>query len=97
MPPYPLTCYAAGCPAEAAYKVAARWSDGVTEELKTYSLACPACLPGLLRAARSKKAACRLAPGETLDDPAAFELRRGGRDRRLVRRPDLEPESPQEV
>ena len=90
MPPYPVLCYAKGCPHEAQYKIAARWSDGVTRELKTYFLACAECLPELYRTARVKKAACRLAAGETLGDPVVFELRRGARDRELVHRPELE-------
>ena len=45
MPPYAVLCYRPGCDRPAAYKVAARWSDGVTEELKTYSLCCAECLP----------------------------------------------------
>jgi hypothetical protein len=89
---YPVLCYAAGCTAPAVYKVAARWSDGVTHELKTYALACAACLPGLLASARAKRAACRLAPGETLDEPGVYELTRGARDRALKRREDLEAE-----
>ena len=51
MPPYPVLCYAPGCTRPAAFKVAARWSDGVTGELKTYSLACPDCLAKLFAAA----------------------------------------------
>jgi hypothetical protein len=90
MPPYPVLCYAKSCSREARYKIAARWSDGVTRELKTYFLACSECLPDLYRTARVKKAACRLAGGETLADPEVFEMRRGARDRELVRRPDLE-------
>lgn len=90
MPPYPVMCYARGCPREAAYKIAARWSDGVTGELKTYFLACAECLPGLYRAARAKQAACRLAAGETLGPPEVFEMRHGARDRELVRRPEPE-------
>ena len=90
LPPYRVMCYAPGCPNEAAYKIAARWSDGVTSELKTYSLACPGCVSELFRAARVKKAACRLAAGESLGDPEVFELTRGRRDRQLVRRPELE-------
>jgi hypothetical protein len=93
MPPYPVRCYAPGCPELSAYKVAAHWSDGLTDELKTYSLACPACLPALLVAARLKRAACRLAPGETLDEPGVYQLSRGGRDHSLARRPDLETEA----
>lgn len=90
MPSYPVRCYTPGCGAEAAFKVAARWSDGLTDELKTYGLACADCLAQLLAAARMKRAACRLAAGETLDEPGVFELSRGGRDASLTRRPELE-------
>ena len=90
MSPYPVVCYAAGCSAPAAYKIAARWSDGTTTELKTYSLACESCLARQFVAAGAKRAACRLAAGETLDAPGVYELSRGDRDRALVRRPDLE-------
>ena len=90
MPPYPVICYAKGCAREAVFKIAARWSDGVTRELKTYFLACAECLPGLFRMARIKKAECRLAAVETLGDPEVFEMTRGRRDRDLVRRPELE-------
>jgi hypothetical protein len=93
MPPYPVPCYAPGCPRPAAYKVAARWNDGVTHELKTYALACPDCLARLFAAAEGKRAACRLAPGEALDELGVYELHRGGRDVTLRRRPDLEKPS----
>ena len=91
---YPVMCYAAGCPNRAEFKIAARWSDGITTELKTYSLACAACLPALLKSAMAKRAACRLAPGETLDAPGVYELHRGDRDQTLRRRPDLEANGP---
>jgi hypothetical protein len=90
MPPYPVLCYTAGCPNLAAFKIAARWSDGITHELKTYSLACLSCLPQLFGAAVTKRAACRLAPGESLEAPGIYELHRGERDRTLKRRADLE-------
>jgi hypothetical protein len=90
MPPYPVMCYAAGCPNRAAFKVAARWSDGVTDELKTYYLACADCLAQLYASAGAKRAACRLAPGETLDAVGVYELTPATRDKQLVRRKDLE-------
>ncbi len=90
MPPYPVRCSAPGCPAAAAFKVAAHWSDGLTDELKTYALGCAACVAGLLAAARVKRAACRVAQGETLDEPGVYELSRGGRDTSLTRRAELE-------
>jgi hypothetical protein len=88
MPPYPVSCY--HCGSVAAYKIAARWSDGVTRELKTYSLACEQCLAECFQLSRDRQAACRLAAGETLEKPGIFELARGHRDRELVRRTELE-------
>ena len=93
MPHYPVICYAPGCSNEAAFKVAAQWSDGITHELKTYYLACPACLADLYARAWRKRAACRLAPGESLEEPGIYELHRGERDRALLRRRELETSS----
>jgi hypothetical protein len=90
MPPYPVLCYSRGCGRPALYKIAARWSDGVTEELKTYALCCPECLAAWFLRSCEKQAACRRAPGEILEAPGIYELARGSRDRALVRRLDLE-------
>jgi hypothetical protein len=87
---YPVLCYHPGCGQPAAFKIAARWSDGLTQELKTYALTCPNCLPDLFRRSCLKQAACRLAPGETLETPGVYELVRGRRDQQLGRREDLE-------
>jgi hypothetical protein len=92
MPQYPVLCYTRGCGRPAVYKIAARWSDGVTEELKTYALSCAECLAGWLARSREKQTTCRRAPGEILEAPGVYELARGQRDRRLVRREDLEGE-----
>jgi hypothetical protein len=90
MPPYPVLCYTKGCGKLAHYKIAARWSDGVTSELKTYALSCPECLAQWFRSSKSKQAACRRAPRETLEVPGIYDLERGKRDRTLHRRTDLE-------
>jgi hypothetical protein len=90
MPPYPVRCYQPGCGKPAVYKIAARWSDGVTQELKTYGLVCADCLAAWFRRSLERRAACRLAAGETLDAPGIYELDRGSRDRQLSRRDDLE-------
>ena len=90
MPSYPVRCYTRDCEELAVYKIAARWSDGVTQELKTYTLTCSACLAEAFRRSRAKQAACRLAPGETLESPSIYELVHGRRDSQLVRRDDLE-------
>ena len=83
MKSYPVRCYAPGCGSLAAFKIAAQWSDGVTRELKTYYLTCPACLAKLFSQAVEKHAKCRLASGETLEGPGIYEIARGERDRSL--------------
>ena len=90
MSAYPLICYTPGCGAPAVYKIAARWSDGTTHELKTYALTCPVCLASQFASAVAKRAACRLTVGETLDAPGVYDLARGARDRTLTRRSDVE-------
>ena len=90
MPPYSVICYRRDCGQPAIYKIAARWSDGVTGELKTYALTCAGCLREWFARSRAKQAACRRAPGETLEAPGIYETARGRRDQELVRREDLE-------
>jgi hypothetical protein len=90
MPPYAVLCYTPGCGQPASYKVAAAWSDGVTSELKTYGLACAACLAAWYRRAKERQAACRVAFGETLDGPGIYRIERGYRDQHLLRLPDVE-------
>jgi hypothetical protein len=87
---YPILCYRRACGKPAVYKIAARWSDGVTGELKTYALCCPDCLADWFRRSCAKQRACRLAAGESLERPGIYELLRGARDRELRRRQDLE-------
>jgi hypothetical protein len=90
IPVYPVICYQPACNQPASYKIAARWSDGVTQELKTYALSCAGCLAEQFERSKGKQRACRLAPGETLEEPGIYELARGQRDQHLVRRRDLE-------
>lgn len=92
MPPYPLICYRTGCGQPALYKIAARWSDGITGELKTYALSCEGCLPEFFHQSRQKQKACRLVPGETLEPPNIFRLAPGQHDRNLERAAQLELE-----
>ncbi len=90
MPPYPVRCSAKGCEQLGVYKIAACWSDGLTQELKTYALSCAACLAQQYAQSKTKQQACRLAPGEKLDVPGIFVLTRGKRDQQLERRLDHE-------
>jgi hypothetical protein len=94
MPPFAVLCSHAGCGRPALYKIAARWSDGVTQELKTYALSCESCLAEQFCRSRAKQAACRLTAGERLDAPGIFEMVHGRRDRQLTRREDLERRFP---
>jgi hypothetical protein len=90
MPPYQVFCYTKGCKNPAEYKIAARWSDGVVSELKTYALCCEDCLPNWLQGGRDRQKACRLTPGETLEVPGIYRLQHGKRDQALQRLSDLE-------
>jgi hypothetical protein len=90
MPSYPILCYTPACGRGAQYKIAARWSDGLTQELKTYALTCAECLADAFHRSRAKRVACRIAPGETLESPSIYEMARGRRDQDLQRRLDLE-------
>jgi hypothetical protein len=90
MPPYPIFCYTKGCGRPAVYKIAARWSDGLTQELKTYALSCAECLLGWYSNSKQKQAVCRLAKRETLEVPGIFHLARGRRDAQIERLHDLE-------
>jgi hypothetical protein len=90
MRPYFIRCYQPGCPNEAVYKLAARWSDGLTSELKTYGLVCESCLADWYARSLAKQAACRRAPNESLDTPGIYRLQPNRRDAQLDRLPDLE-------
>ena len=93
MPPYPIYCSQPGCNNVARYKIAARWSDGATQELKTYALTCDNCLPDAFQRSCEKQAACRLAPGEILEAPGIYTLERGRRDTEICRLVDLEKQA----
>ena len=79
MSPYPVLCSTPGCGRPAEFKIASRWSDGVTHELKPYFLSCAGCLPTLYPAAVVKRSACHLSAGEQSEPPGIFEMARGER------------------
>ena len=87
---YVIRCYAKGCSREAVYKIASRWSDGITSELKTYSLCCADCLRGQFHRSVEKQQACRLAAGETLEAPGIYRLEGGKHDPQLQRLREIE-------
>jgi hypothetical protein len=87
---YPIHCTKPGCANAARYKIAARWTDGLTAELKTYGLTCADCLAEVYRHALEKQKHCRLAAGEVLEPPGIYHLERSHRDDQLQRLVDLE-------
>jgi len=87
---YPVLCYGLKCEQPALYKIAARWSDGQTSELKTYGLACDKCLPKLYHDSIKRQLTARTLPGELGEKPGVYHLQSGGRDRDLIRMTDLE-------
>lgn len=87
---YPVLCYQPGCGQPALYKIAAEWSDGVTQELKTYGLTCAEHLRLWYQRALHSQKRCRLAPGEYLGEPAVYRFQRNVRDVELVRLKELE-------
>jgi len=90
MPPYPIRCLSKDCQKLAEYKIASRWSDGVTSELKTYSLCCDDCLAQAYRDSKRRLAACRMTSAESVEPPGIYQLDRGSRDKQLQRLSDLE-------
>ena len=90
MPSYPVLCYEQGCGQPAVYKIAARWSDGITGELKTYGLTCEHCLPGWFRRSLEKQKACRRASNEVLEPPGIYRLNKERLDTELERLTALE-------
>jgi len=69
---YQVTCQRCGLPA--LFKVASRWTDGHTHELKTYALVCQSCVDAALADARKRREACVTDHNETIDPPEIFEL-----------------------
>jgi hypothetical protein len=92
MPPYAVLCYEKGCGRPAVYKIAARWSDGITSELKTYGLTCEKCLASWFRRGMEKQKACRRASNEILEPPGVYRLTPGCLDTELERLPSMEAE-----
>jgi hypothetical protein len=89
---YLILCTRKGCKHRATYKIAARWSDGTTEELKTYALCCADCLSEMFRLSIAKQKSCRTARNEALEGPGIYLLSPGRRGCDLQRRHDLERE-----
>jgi hypothetical protein len=85
---YQPLCSSPGCERAAVVKVAAPWSDGTSDELKNYGLACAEHRAELLNRARSHREGLTLADGELIGKVGLYELSPGKRDKELVRLPE---------
>ena len=82
---YRIVCQHDGCTNQAAFKVAAEWSDSTFRELKTYALACETHLEPLYRDARRRCGNYPLSEGESLMAPGVYELKVEGAPGQLER------------
>jgi hypothetical protein len=77
----------------ACYKIAARWSDGATDELKTYGFACEQCVRHVLGVARRRQSRVQLAPEEVTPLAEVYDLQTVRQNREAARRPEIEPDN----
>ncbi len=89
---YEVRCTARGCEQPAVYKIAARWTDGVLTELKTYALACREHVALLYGQASQRHAQHKPRPPEQLGPLTVYRWQPGKRDRELVRADELAAE-----
>jgi len=78
-------CSQENCRQPAAYKIAARWSDGRVAELKTYGFACSDHVGPVFHDSEARWREYTAAPGETIEEIAIYLYEPGKRDRFLQR------------
>lgn len=87
---YEVRCSVPDCEERAVYKIAARWSDGRFNELKTYGHACRAHVGDVFRTGELRRAVCPQVAGETVGETAVYKREGGWVERGLVRDQALE-------
>jgi hypothetical protein len=85
---YQPHCSYPGCDHPAIFKIAAPWSNGTSNELKNYGLACDEHRVTQLAVARSKREGLVLADGESVGRVSLYQLMPGLRDAELTKVPD---------
>jgi hypothetical protein len=85
VPRYEVCCSHKECREPAAYKIAARWSDGRVAELKTYGFACSDHVGAVFRESVERQLDYIPAPGESIEEIAIYRYEPGKRDRSLQR------------
>ena len=71
---YVPRCCLPGCERPAQFKLAAIWSDGAFDELKTYGFSCEVHIQTLKDAAEERRKWVRLLDGESLDTIQPYPL-----------------------
>jgi hypothetical protein len=77
-------CSAPGCKEPAIYKVGAVWSDGSSNELKNYGLACEVHRSAQVQRAVEHHNGLKLADGERVGPVSLYVLAPGRRDTQLA-------------
>jgi hypothetical protein len=85
MPKNVVQCCHGNCEAPAAYKIAARWSDGRSAELKTYGFACSEHIGPVFRDSEQRRQEYTPSPGEVIEEIAIYRYEPAKRDRLLQR------------
>jgi hypothetical protein len=80
-----VRCCHAECREPAAYKIAARWSDGRSAELKTYGFACSEHVGAVFRDSEQRRREYTPSPGESIEEIAIYRYDPAKRDRLLQR------------
>jgi hypothetical protein len=80
-----VICSHSRCSEPAAYKIAARWSDGHLAELKTYGFACSEHIGAVFRESEQRRLDYTLSSGESIEEMAIYRYEPGKRDRFLQR------------
>ncbi len=80
-----VRCSQPECNEIAAYKIAAPWSDGSFNELKTYGHACPDHLGAVFRTSEQRRQHYQPTPGETIEEIGIYKYEQGKRDKQLQR------------
>lgn len=80
-----VPCSHPDCGQPAAYKVAARWSDGRFTELKTYGFSCPDHIGDIFRDSERRWSKSRPPAGETVEEVGLYRFDGDRRDKELQR------------
>jgi hypothetical protein len=85
-----VTCLSPRCGKTAEYKIAAPWSSGHFNELKSYGLFCADHLSGAFGNALKRSHSYQASPDESVGEVGVYAYEKGKHDRELSRVKELE-------